>query len=136
MLISLLFFACADDVHSVSVSGVDGIPQVTWTGSNAEILRFTAVDGTELWSIAPTVATDCTNPLSGRQGVVWGELPEHYASLDDAGGALPASAFLEDGPYTVWVAICDEITPSGGSYQNRGASFTITSGVIAQLLVE
>ena len=136
MLISLLLFGCADEVHSVSVSGVGGIPQVTWTGSNAETLRFTTVNGTELWSIAPTNAADCSNPLSGRQGVVWGELPEDYASLDEAGDALPASVSLEDGAYTVWVAVCDELPPAGGSYQSRGASFTITNGVIAQLVVE
>ncbi|MFT5583517.1 MAG: hypothetical protein ACI9VR_001095 [Cognaticolwellia sp.] len=136
MLMSLLFFACADEVHSVSVSGTDGIPQVTWTGANAETLRFTAVDGKQLWSIAPTNATECTNPLSGRQGVVWGELPDDYSSFDDAGEALPAIESLEDGSYSMGVAICDEISPSGGSYQNRGASFTITAGVIEQLLFD
>lgn len=136
MFISLLFFSCADEVREVSVVGADGIPEVTWTGADAETLRFTAVDGSELWSIMPMDQTECTNPLGGRQGVVWGELPPDYGSFDDAGDTLPASASLEEGSYSVWVAVCDGFTSTGATYQDRGASFTITDGVIEQLVAE
>lgn len=134
MILSILLLACADEVREVQVTGVDGIPQITWTGASAELLRFSAVDGTELWAIEPLEATKCTNPLGGRQGVLWGELPEDYGSFDEDGEVLEAEASLEDGSYSVGVAVCTEFTEFGGSYENRGASFVITDGLVSQLV--
>lgn len=132
----LLLLACASEVREVTVSGTDGVPEVTWTGADAEKLSVSAVDGTLLWNIYPQDADACTNPLKGHQGVVWGELPEGYASVDLIGEPLQAEARLEDGSYSVGVAVCDEITDTGGSYFNKGASFVITDGVVEQLVAE
>lgn len=131
----LLLLACADEVRDVTVTGTDGLPELTWAGADAESITFAAVDGTFLWNLIPEGEL-CVNSLQGRDGVFWGELPEGYISLDAAGAPLPAPESLEDGSYSVGVGLCTEPLEVGAAYVNKGASFVITNGVIEQLVSE
>ncbi len=120
-----------EEVSDIEVVGSDGVPIVYWSGGMAELVTITDSEGVYLWSIAPDMQEAlCANDLDGDEGVVWGELPEGYASTDVVGQPLEPPAFLADGVYSVGVGVCTHADDLMVQYANNGVGFGVVEGDI------
>jgi len=130
-----LLVACKPpvDAETVVVEGVDGLPVVTWSGADSEILTF-QLGADVLWNIQPTApGPSCLNPLIGADGVTFGELPPGYEAISFSGAPMDPPAPLEDGDdYSVGVGTCINVQDTVRSYYNSGAGFSVIDGEIVQ----
>jgi hypothetical protein len=99
--------ACST-VEGLEARGDDGLPELRWAGDDAETMNVSR-DGVAWFTLQPIDPPDsCLNGLDGRDGIVWGDWPEGYETVDylTPDEVVEVSTPLEDGSYEVNVARC------------------------------